>query len=101
MVFLKYIVIGVPYPGEGTQNRNDDEDVGDDATGEHRWVLDGTIPNYVDDLVDQPSIQGQKNILVSERIFLRSTRECAAGMNTPYMLENRCRPIFDRKRSPL
>ena len=55
MVFFKYIVIGVPYPGEGTQNGDNDEDVGDDATGEHRWVLDGTVPNYVDDLVDQPS----------------------------------------------
>jgi hypothetical protein len=62
MVFFKYIVIGVPYPGEGTQNGDNDEDVGDDATGEHRWVLDGTVANYVDDLVDQPSTQSQKVI---------------------------------------
>jgi hypothetical protein len=62
MVLFKYIVISVPHPGKSAQDGDDDKDVGDDATGEHCWVLDSTVANYVDDLVDQPSTQSQKVI---------------------------------------
>lgn len=56
MVLLEDVVVGVTNPRESAQNRDDNEDVGDDAGREHGFVLDSSIPDNFDDLVKQPAI---------------------------------------------
>jgi len=42
-------------PREGTQDRDDHQDVGDDARGNDRVVLDAAMPKDVDNLENQPA----------------------------------------------
>jgi len=55
MVFLKYVVIGIAHPWEGTENRNDDKDISDYATGDNGRMLNGSVSDNVDDFVYKPT----------------------------------------------
>jgi len=48
-------------PWESTQDRNDDEEVGDDTSGNHSGMLDSMVADDVDDLEYQPT-KGSVNI---------------------------------------
>ena len=61
MVFLENIMVGIANPWEGAQDRNDNENVGYDAANENSLVLNGTMPNNVDDFINQPAAFGQSN----------------------------------------
>jgi len=45
-------------PGKGTENRNDDHHVGNDASGDDCLVLDCAVTNDIDNLVDEPTGKG-------------------------------------------
>lgn len=73
-MFLKNIVVGaievlrsywetpanhhlLAHPRQGTENRNDDEEICDDTTCDHSRMLDRPVSYYVDDLVDKPAAE--------------------------------------------
>lgn len=75
-------------PRKGAQDGNDDEDVCDDAGGNHRRGLDGVVPYDVDNLEYQPPEGPVSSTFLIRRggAVLRSTRQCASGMDTANVL---------------
>jgi len=62
VVPLKNIVVIVADPGKGAKNRDDNQDIGNNAASHHGAVLNRAMANNIDNLVDQPAKSKKKNI---------------------------------------
>jgi hypothetical protein len=75
----------LPNPGKSAEDRNDNENIRDDTSSNHRRVLHLPGPDDVDNLINEPAC----------------SRQCAAGMDPADVLQHRGDRILEPVWSPL